>query len=601
MRGPRGIGADTLWRLLSWGGTGAALGGALVLTAALSLSPAEWPGATLLHWGLCGAVVPLAVVWALRGGGQRPVGGYDSDPGEGSGLIRAAAALVLFLAFHVVLREIPGVLGWDGAGGADTREAGAWRDGAEIVPPDVLVDFAPISYLWFLGALALLAGAGALAASGRPEPLRPAAGRPRRQALPAGLVPVVALAVLAAPTALERDRVVHTLAEPLTRAGDAALEHSDEVTWVWVHPEEGSAGEVAVVGTGSGALVVGGQGVWALDSRDGTERWRFQPTGEVLWADVTFDGGRVAVLYQDDSQEAHEQRSLAVLETDTGKLVGDHRIHREVDGVLLASTTFVQVEAGGFTVRAQEPGEEETRYQPEEGCRQAGAPVLAGPRILVPEECVVDDEERESADDRRHQARILLEDGSRYGTREVPGPVEELSAAPDGWAAVVRYGGDEPGSLAFQGRNSSTIAEDLPAGAAPLNGQRLLYTEAEEGARQVEYRLEKPVVGEPGGGIPDTEPLASLVFTAQLPDPDSVAVSPRLFAAVQAGEHDPAVLLVGEWGSGTTAIPLGAAAEGLAPDGSSPSVALAPDAIVVSGLSAGDRAHIIGAGPGHES
>ncbi|MGW5875963.1 hypothetical protein ACWFMI_05315 [Nocardiopsis terrae] len=599
MRELRGIDADTVWRLLSWAGTGAVLGGALVLTSALVLSPAEWDGASPLHWGLCGAVVLLALVWTLRGGGQRPgTDEYGPRPGEGSGPIRAAAVLVLCLALQVALRERPGAR--DGAAGTEAGESGA-----EHALPDVLGGFALVSHFWFLGALALLVGAGALAISGRPEPLRPAAGRPRRQALLSGLVPVVALVVLAVPAGLEGDRVVHTLAEPHTPVGDAALESGDEVAWVWEHPEEGSAGEAEVVATGSGALVLDNRGVWALDSRDGAERWRFQPIGEVLWSDVTFDGERVAVLYRDDSRHAHQRRSLAVLETDTGKLVGDHRIHRKVESVLLTSRTFVQVEEGGFTVRAQEPGAEKTAYRPEEGCGQAGEPVVAGPRILVPEECVVDGEEREGGDEPHHEVRILLEDGSRYGTRALPGPVEELAAAPDGWAAVVRYGGDEPGSFAFQGRSRNVIAEDLPTGAEdrarPVDGELLLYTETGEGGRQVEYRLVKPVVGVPEEEVPDTETLGSFVFTAQLPDPGSVAVSPELFAAVRAGGHDTAVLLVGEWGSQATAVPLDTATDGLSPDGSPFGVALAPDAIVVSGFSAGNRAHVIGVGPGDES
>lgn len=90
-------------------------------------------------------------------------------------------------------------------------------------------------------------------------------------------------------------------------------------------------------------------------------------------------------------------------------------------------------------------------------------------------------------------------------------------------------------------------------------------------------------------------------MTDQLPDPDGIAVSPELFAAVYADGDGPAVLLVGAWGSGTTAIPLDTAAEGLSPGGSPFKVALAPDAIVVSGFSVGDRAHVIGVGPGHES
>ncbi|GAB3721583.1 hypothetical protein [Nocardiopsis oceani] len=631
MRRIREISADTLWRLLAWGGTGAVLGGALVIASALLLSPAEWPGATMLHWGLCGAVVLLAAVWALKGGEQRPVDQYDPNPGEGSGMIRAAAALVLFLAFHVALRELPGARGETGVPDEpEDRVAGE-----EAVLPDVLVDFASISDLWFMGALALLVGAGALAVGGRPEPLRPATGWPRRQAVLAGLLPVVVLTAFATPTVLERDPAVHTLAGPRTAAGAstaaepfgqaeaAALEDGDDAAWVWEHPEEGSAGEAEVVATGYGALVVGGQGVWALDSRDGTERWRFQPVGEVLWADASFDGERVAVLYEDAEREEHQQRSLAVLEAGTGKLVGDHRIHRKVDEVLLTTTTFVQVEEDVLSVRAheQEGTEDEARYAPEAGCRQVGAPVLAGPRILVPEECTPDPEDREGEDDREgdddreHEVRLLHEDGSPYGGHDVPGPVEEVDAAPDGWAAVVRYGGDDPGVLAFQSRAGDVIAEDLPASAVPLRGERLLYTETEEpegtekpegteepegtdGADRVEYRMVQPQVAVPRGETAEPEALESLVFTAQHPDPDSVIADSGVFAAVHAGDEEPTALLVAEWGSDPVTIPLDTAAEGLSPDGSPFGVALAPETVVVSGLSAGDRAHVVGVGPG---
>ena len=610
MRRIREISADTLWRLLAWGGTGAVLGGTLVIASALLLSPAEWPGATLLHWGLCGAVALLAAVWVLKGGEQRPVDEYDPNPGEGSGPIRAAAALVLFLAFHVALREFPGARGETGV--PDEPEVRV--AGEEAVLPDVLVDFASISDLWFMGALALLVGAGALAVGGRPEPLRPAAGWPRRQAVLAGLLPVVVLTAFATPTVLERDPVVHTLAGPRTAAGPstaaepfsqadaAALEDGDDAAWAWEHPEEGSAGEAEVVATGYGTLVVGGQGVWALDSRDGTERWRFQPVGEVLWADASFDGERVAVLYEDAEREEHLQRSLAVLEAGTGKLVGDHRIHRKVDDVLLTTTTFVQVEEGVLSVRAheQEGTEDEARYAPETDCRQVGAPVLAGPRILVAEECTPDPEDREGDDDREHEVRLLHEDGRPYGGHDVPGPVEEVAAAPDGWATVVRYGGDDPGVLAFQSRDGDVIAEDLPAGTVPLRGERLLYTEPEgtDDADRVEYRLAQPQVAVPRGEVADPEVLESLVFTDERPDPDSVTAGSEVFAAVHAGDEEPTALLVAEWGSGPVTIPLDTAAEGLSPDGSPFGVALAPDTVVVSGLSAGDRAHIVGVGAG---
>ncbi|WP_017587130.1 PQQ-binding-like beta-propeller repeat protein [Nocardiopsis ganjiahuensis] len=580
---------DTLWRLLSWAGTGSVLGGALVVTAAVVLGPAEWDGTAAVHWALCGAVVLLAVVWALGAEGQRPEGNeYYSLPGEGSGPIRAAAVLVVCLALQVVLRELP-----------EAGEAGVRETGWEGPPPDVLVDFGAVSHLWYLAALALLAGAAVLAVSGRPEPLRPAPGQPRIEALLAGLAPVVALAVFAVPTALERDRFVHTLAEPLSPAESPVPAHADEVAWVWEHPEEGSAGEVSVAATDSGVLVHGARGVWALDSRDGAERWRFQPLGEVLWSQVTPDGGRVAVLYRDDTRPEHEQRSLAVLEADTGRLVGDHRIHRRVDHLLLTGATFVQVaEDDSFTVRSQEPHEEEIRYELRGGCEQVGAPVAAGPRILVPEECPRDEE---APEEWFPQVLVLTEGGARYSSLELPGPVEELTAAPDGWSVVVRYAGDEPGALAFRGRTGEVVAEDLPAGTVPLDGERLLFTETDEATHQAEYRLEKPVVGEPGGEVPDTETLETLAFTTRIPDPDSIASSPELFAALQAGEDDPAVLLVGAWGSDPAAVPLDTAAEGLSPDGSPFGVALAPDVIAVSGLSAGDRAHVIGVGPGPRS
>jgi hypothetical protein len=116
----------------------------------------------------------------------------------------------------------------------------------------------------------------------------------------------VALAVLAVPTVLERDRAVHTLAEPLPVTDTPA--HGDEVAWVWEHPDAGSAGGTSVAATNSGALVRGSGGVWSLDSRDGSERWRFQPAGEVLWSEATPDGERVAVLYWDETGADPEQR-----------------------------------------------------------------------------------------------------------------------------------------------------------------------------------------------------------------------------------------------------------------------------------------------------
>lgn len=548
MRENRGIDTAVFWRLFSWAGTGAVLAGALAIATALLLGP----GATWIQWGLCGAVVLLALVWALPGGEQPPVDRYDPEPGEGSGPIRAAAALVGFLSVQVVLREL------------------AEPEG----PREALIDHTSVSQLWFLGALALLVGALALAVSGRPDPRWPASGRPRIQALAAGLVPIVALSVFAVPTALERDRTVHTLAGPLDRTTSAAS--------TWEYPLEDTADAAEVVATASGALAITDQGVRALDVRDGTERWRFQPAGEVLWADADFTGERVAVLYLDEGRKEYEQRSLAVLEAETGEPVGDHRIHAQVESVLLTSTTFVEVRASGFTVRAQEPGEEETRYLPKEGCEKSGAPILAGPRILVPEECEPDDEQ-ESDDEQRYQVRMLLENGESFGTREVPGPVTELVPAPDAWATVVRYGGDEPGSLAFQGRSSNMLGEDLPGDVVALEGERLMYAETSDD--RVEYRLLKPTVAGDDEKVTEPELLESLEFTTRIPDPDSVVANAERFAAI---DEEAEALLAGEWGSEPTELPL---------DGSLLSVALAPDTIVVSGLSADGRAHVIGVRP----
>lgn len=593
----RWIIADTVWRLISWAGTGAVLGGGLALVVAAALSPEErWDGVTpLLHWGLGGAVVLLAVVWALRGGEQRPDSGWDRHPGEGSGPLRAAAVLVGCLAVLVALREVP-------AARTPVRASG---EGEPL--PDVLVDFGAISHLWYLAALTLLAGALMLAASGRPEPLRPAGGLPRRQAILSGTAPIVVIAVLASPTVLERDRSVHTLAEPLTEVEASSSTHGDEVTWVWKHPEAGSAGEVSVAATHTGALVQGPGGVWALDSRDGAELWRFQPVGEVLRAEVTPDGERVAVLYRDESGAEGEQRSVAVLVADTGQLVGYHRVRNEVDRFLVTDRAFLQVEESGrFTVRDHESGES-VRYQRDRGCTQTGAPVVAGSRILVPEECPSDEHGAESAGEDYHQLRVLTETGDTYGRRTIPGPAERVLSAPDGWAVVVHYGGDEPGALTVRSQVTGVTARGLPTEpgrVVPVDGELLMYTESDEETDQVEYRLERPVVGKPGGEVPDTETVDSLVFAAPAPAPESVAVNAELFAAVRAEGPDgngPASLLVGTWGAGGIEVPLDSAAGGLAPDGSAFGVALAPRAIVVSGFSVGDRAQVIGVGSGSVS
>lgn len=590
------ISADTIWRLLSWAGTGAALSGALVIAGGVVLSPVErWDMAAPLHWGLCGAIMLLASVWAFRGAGQLPGTGDAPRPGEGSGLIRAAAVLVGCLALLVAWRERPG-----------SRDPLVYELEEGDPLPAVLVDFEAFSHLWYLGALVLLAGALMLAVAGRPEPLLPAAGWPRRQALMSGLTPFVALAVLAVPTAVERDRFVHTLAEPLSLAESAERAHGTEVTWVWEHPEESPAGELSVAATASGVLVHGPRGVWALDSREGTERWRFQPVGEVLWAEVTPDGERVAVLYQDESARAHHRGSLALLGADTGQLVGVHRIHQQTEELLLTDRTFLQVEeSGDFTVRGHKPEMVVSEFQEGDGgCVQVGAPVIAAPRILVPEKCPEYEDDAETGGEWTHWLRVLSDTGGSYGSREVPGTVEAVEAAPDGWSVLVRYGGDDPGVLAVRGRARGVIAEDLPTEpgrVVPVDGDLLMYTETDEHTDQVDYRLERPVVGEPGGDVPDTETVDSLVFATPAPVPESVALSPELFAGVRAEGADgngPATLLVGAWGAEGIEVPLGSAAEGLAPDGSAFGVALTPHAIVVSGFSVGDRAQVIGVGSG---
>lgn len=555
MRENRRIGTDVFWRLVSWAGTGAILGGALVITSALLLGPAEWPDLGWPHRGLCGAVVLLAVVWALPGGEQRPVGEYDSEPGEGSGPIRVVAAPVALLALLVVIRGF------------------SEPEGSR----NVLIDLAAVSHLWLWGALALLMGAVVLAVSGRPEPRCPSSARPRLQALVAGLLPIVTLSVFVVPTVLERDRTVHTLARPLDSKTVAVS--------TWEHPVAESVGKADVVPTATGALVITDQGVRALDVRDGAERWRFRPVGEVLWADVDFTGDRVAVLYRDEGREEHEQRSLAVLEAETGEPVGDHRIHRQVESVLLTSTTFVEVRDTGFTVRAHDGDENEVGYLPKEDCRKSGAPVLAGPRILVPEECA-------SEEERWYQVRMLLESGESFGTREVPGPVEELLPAPDGWSTVVHYGGDEPGSSAFQGRGSGMLGEDLPDAVVALEGERLMYAENDDD--RAEYRLLKPMVARDDRKVAEPEPLESFEFTGRIPDPDTVVASAERFAAV---DEEVEALLVGEWGSEPTEIPLDTVAEGFSPSGSSFGPALAPDTIVLACLTADGRAHVIGVRP----
>lgn len=587
----RRIRVEGLWAPLAWAGTGSALAGGLLLVVLLAAGPAEWARPGPLHGALGGAVLLLVAAWALGGRSRRSAKDDPlSGPGEGSGPVRAVATLVFGLALALALREAPGS-----------------REGREPSVPDVLTDVGWLSHLWFLSAVALVAGAAALAVTGRPEP--PAPGRPRSGAPLAALAPFVALAVFAVPTVLDRDRLTHTLAAPLAEAEEPVA--GTEVTWVWEHPQEGA---VDVEATATGVLVLGDSGVWALDSGDGTERWNFRPVGEVLWSGVSPDTGRVGVLYRDDSG-TDRGRALTILETDTGGLVGHHGVPDPVERVSLTNATFVQTGAdGAFTLRDHESGEEQPHAGTPDGCVPVGAPVVAGTRILVPDTC-----EEAGPHWGENPVRVLGARGDWYERAELPGPVEELASAPDGWAVVAHHGGDEPGALALRGRDGALIASDLSedgtARVDPVDGERLLFTESGEGVRRVEYRLERPVVVPPGEGDPTTEPVASLVFEfadelspeeAELAlDPDAVAAGPDLFAAVHGVERttvdggSPGLhLLVGTWGSEGTAVRLDTAAEGLAPDGSAFGVALAPGAVVVSGLAVGERAHVVGVGPG---
>ncbi|MFE9245917.1 hypothetical protein [Nocardiopsis sp. NPDC006938] len=598
----RRIDVDGLWTPLAWVGTGSVLAAGPPLVALLVTGgPAGWGGPGPLHWALGGAVALLVVAWGRGGRAQRPVGDAPvPGPGEGSGPVRASAALVAFLALPTLLRE---------ARSPSEEEGGGARSA-----PDVLTDPGWVSHLWLLVAVALLVGGLALAVSGRPEPLRPAPGRARRAVLAAVLAPAVALAAFAVPVVLDRDRLEHTLAAPSGEPGEPV--RGDEVAWVWEHPEEGSAGGVRVAATGTGALVLDDGGVWALDSGDGTERWRFRPVGETLWSGVSPDTERVGVLYRDASAMDGRGRALAILESDTGRLVGRHTVHDRVEGVLFTNATFVEVgPEGGFVVRDHSTGAIWQHAEVPDGCAAAGAPVVAGARILVPDAC-----EEESRHRGQDPVRVLAAHGEWFERGDLPGPVEELVSAPDGWAVLARYGGDDPGALALRGRDGAVIAEDLPVDGAPrvdpVDGERLLFTAYDDGARRVEYRLERPVVVPPGGDEPTTETEASLEFAfedALTADEEerslelgAVATGPELFAAVPGVPRAPvgaaggaaAYLLVGAWGSEGSVVRLDTAVEGLEADGSAFGVALAPGAVVVSGLAVGDRAHVVGVGPG---
>lgn len=279
---------------LFWCGTGMLSTGLLTAAAGLLLGGGRESGAwSFVLWGLLGVAVAGLLVSAYTSFRKK-----DGEAAPRTGAVRLWACLALLGAVVLCLVGFPSEsFWWTRFGFADSEallSAVAWAGTAAAA-------------LGFL--LVLVSGARK--------------ARSRRRFL-AGLVAGVAAAAVVAAggaAATVYEEVEHTTHEA---AGTPAAvpASAEEVTWVWEAPEGVAVHDVHPVP--GGALVDVGDGVIALDTVTGEERWRYRRPGQVARFGVAPDGQTVVLSYF--TAERGFQTRRFVLDARSGRLLGEYDV-----------------------------------------------------------------------------------------------------------------------------------------------------------------------------------------------------------------------------------------------------------------------------------
>ncbi|MBC6461252.1 PQQ-binding-like beta-propeller repeat protein [Actinomadura sp. HBU206391] len=218
-----------------------------------------------------------------------------------------------------------------------------------------------------VGLTAMVAGLVLLAVAMPDVTRRPSARG--AAALAGGFVSVasVVLATLVAVTLLPVDAVT------AARSGESAPVPTSvgKVGWRWQAPDGDRVREVARAG--AGAVVRIGDGVVALDTRSGRERWHYRrPRAQTVQLFAAPDGSTVMVTFLPGGSTSGKKVRAVVLDAQTGEVRSEHSRTGGAGGriwpVALSSRGLVAEGERGFVGRDLDTMETTWRYSAPEGC-----------------------------------------------------------------------------------------------------------------------------------------------------------------------------------------------------------------------------------------
>ncbi|CAM3805616.1 PQQ-binding-like beta-propeller repeat protein [Nocardiopsis rhodophaea] len=610
--------------LAAWIGLEAPLAGVVLLAVADMMGTPGTHDGDPVWWALWASLALWGVAWTTDLGlsaGRSPA--TTAVASRHTGPVRALVTATASLAAILTYRDFP-----------------ADYFGARLGQAATAADLAAV--LQNLGTAAIAAGALVAVYAGRP-----AAVRPFRLTVPAAVSSTLALVLLAglAATDTARTGVDHTTADPFT--APSIPETVRAVSWVWVHPEEGSDEDTDVIPTSTGVVVADDSGVFSLDTSVGEERWRFRLPNPVARVAVTPDGTLVLVAFPSPQLDGSLLERFVVMDSATGEIVADY-VDESSDlssgavedvaslpNLHLTGSTLVTVPPRGSegSVKGRDllTGKDLWTWLPDSDCTlvvprtplSAWTGLVATEnRILLVENC-----RRPSGGEFDRLVGLDAETGDDAWTRESPPDLRSLDVAPDGALAIARYavGKDSDGleAVAFSPFDGSVIEKGLPGGRASvldkpepdLNEVRagdersLLWAGAKNERSVISYRQEFPGSGrsrealiDPGSG------WDSWFYNAEKVEVGQVVALPEAAVGVISGapaqnygrrEEDP-LAVVSSWdGEEDTTIDLEEESSAYANDGANEiGMYVAPGAVVLSGfmVGRGDRAHVVGLG-----